>query len=128
MAKKPRLQLINSPKANRASPPTTLGKSGAKLWSSIQDEYRIDDAGGLALLHQVCLSIDRADECADAIDRDGAMIRTQNGGLKEHPLLKLELASRAFAVKSLLRLGLDITPSRNTPGRPSGTHNPTQRA
>src|SRR6476659_3947002 len=126
MARKPRLTLIESSKANPTRTPATLGKSGGKLWQSIQDEYRIDDAGGLALLLQICLSIDRADECAEAIDRDGPMIRTQNGGLKEHPLLKLELSSRAFAVKSLLRLGLDITPPRSTPGRPSGTHNPTR--
>ena len=55
------------------------------------------------------------------------LIRTKNG-LRDHPLLKLELASRAFAVKSLLRLGLDITPPRNSPGRPPGTFNQTRGA
>ena len=77
------------------------------------------------MLLQICAAADRAEECAEAIDRDGPMIRTQNG-LRDHPLLKLELASRAFVVRSLHRLGLDIEPTRNGPGRPSGTHNPTR--
>lgn len=126
MAKKPKLALVPSTKPTSTSAPSTLGTSGSKLWRSIQDEYRIDDAGGIALLTQICLSIDRADECAAAIDRDGVMIRCQNGAMKDHPLLKLELASRSFAVKSLLRLGLDIVPPRNAPGRPSGTFNRTK--
>ena len=126
MAKKPKLTVVNSD-AKPTSAPSTLGTSGSKLWRSIQDEYRIDDSGGIALLTQICLSIDRADECAAAIDRDGVMIRTKNG-LRDHPLLKLELASRSFAVKALLRLGLDIEPNRDGPGRPSGTFNPTRGA
>lgn len=125
--KKPRLTIIDSSNTKPTSAPRTLGKSGAALWNSIQDEYRISDSGGLALLQQLCLAIDRADECAETIDRDGPMIRTKNG-LRDHPLLKLELASRAFAVKSLLRLGLDITPPRNSPGRPPGTFNQTRGA
>ena len=127
MAKNPPLTLVKPTpsKANGASPPSGLGKSGKMLWQSIQSEYKIDDAGGRALLHQICISIDRADECAEAIDRDGPMIRTKNG-LRDHPLLKLELQSRAFIVRALHRLGLDIEPPRAGPGRPSGTVNPTR--
>jgi Phage terminase, small subunit len=125
MAKKPRLTLVNPSKLNPTRTSSTLGPSGTHLWNSIQDEYRIDDAGGRAMLLQICAAVDRAEECAEAIDRDGPMIRTKNG-LREHPLLKTEIASRAFVVRSLHRLGLDIEPPRSTPGRPSGTHNPTR--
>jgi P27 family predicted phage terminase small subunit len=128
MPKKPRLTLVNATplKVNPTATPSTLGKAGAKLWASIQDEYRISDSGGLALLTQICIAIDRADECAEVVDRDGPMIRGQNGALREHPLLKQELASRALALKYLLRLGLDVTPPRAGPGRPSGINNPTR--
>ena len=125
MAKKTRLTLVNSTKANLTSTPSTLGKPGATLWQSIMSEYKIDDAGGREMLLQICTAADRADECAEAIDRDGPMIRTKTG-LREHPLLKLELASRSFVVRSLHRLGLDIEPTRDGPGRPPGTFNPTK--
>jgi hypothetical protein len=125
--KKPVLTVIRSD-GKPASTPPILGKSGAKLWQSIQSEYRIDDAGGRAILLQICLTLDRADECAEALDGDGVMIRTKSGGLRDHPLLKLELASRSFVVKSLHKLGLDIEPSRATTGRPPGTFNPTRGA
>ena len=63
MAKKPKLTLVDaaSSKANPAATPATLGKTGAKLWASIQDEYRIDDAGGRAMLLQICTAADRAE-------------------------------------------------------------------
>jgi P27 family predicted phage terminase small subunit len=125
MAKKPRLTLVD-PTSKAPPPPSTLGASGATLWNSIQTEYRIEDSGGRALLLQACTAIDRADECAETIDREGMMIRTSNGGRREHPLLRLELSNRAFAMKSLHRLGLDIEPTRATAGRPSWTVNPTR--
>jgi P27 family predicted phage terminase small subunit len=125
MAKKPRLTLVDLT-SKTPPPPSTLGKSGAKLWEAIQSEYRIADSGGRALLLQACTAIDRADECSETIDREGMMIRTSNGGRREHPLLRLELANRAFAMKSLHRLGLDIEPPRPGPGRPPGSMNPTR--
>ena len=36
------------------------------------------------------------------------------------PLLKHELAARAFVVRTLARLGLDLEPVRAGPGRPPG--------
>lgn len=102
--------------------PASLGKAGAKLWQSIQQEYRIDDAGGSEMLLQICSTADRAAEYAAIIDAEGPMISTKHG-LKEHPLVKHELAARSFVVRSLHRLGLDIEPTRNVVGRPPGTYN-----
>jgi hypothetical protein len=101
-------------------PPSTLGAAGAKLWGAIQGEYQIGDAGGTEMLLQICSAADRADEFAATIASDGPVIRTKTG---MHPLLKHELATRAFIVRALHRLGLDIEPTRNVVGRPPGTFN-----
>jgi hypothetical protein len=48
-----------------------------------------------------------AESLRDAIDRDGEIIRTK-AGPREHPGLKHELAARAFVVRTLHKLGLDV--------------------
>jgi Phage terminase, small subunit len=120
MAKKPTLTVVDIASSNPLAPPASLGKAGAKLWQSIQGDYRIDDSGGIEMLLQICSAADRADECSEIIARDGPVIRSK-AGLKDHPLLKHELQARSFIVRSLHRLGLDIEPTRNVVGRPPGT-------
>jgi hypothetical protein len=97
-----------------------LGKAGRTLWHRIRSEYDVTDAGGEEMLFQICAAADRADECAKIIAHDGPTIRTKQG-LKDHPLLRHEAAARSFIVRSLHRLGLDIEPTRNAPGRPPGS-------
>jgi hypothetical protein len=46
------------------------------------------------------------------------VIETKAGVLREHPLIPHELAARAFAVRALAKLGLDLEPMRTSPGRP----------
>jgi hypothetical protein len=121
MAKKPELTVVGQPAATPSSPPANLGEAGTKLWQALQKEYRIDDAGGCEMLLQICLAADRAEECAAVIAADGPTIRTKAAGIRDHPLLKHELAARSFIVRSLHRLGLDIEPKRDGPGRPPGT-------
>ena len=126
MRKSPPLTLVNSSsKSNTLSPPASLNEAGAKLWRSILSEYRIEDSGGREMLAQICGAADTVAECDKIIAQDGKTIRI-NGGLKEHPLLKVQLAARSFIVRSLHRLGLDVEPTRDAVGRPSGTFNPTR--
>src|SRR5215831_18860341 len=98
--KKPRLTIVTS-KPNPLAPPATLGQAGAKLWQRIQHEFRVDDAPGAATLEEICAAADRLAEFAETIARDGATIRTKTGGLRDHPLLKHELATRAFLTRAL---------------------------
>lgn len=77
------------------------------------------------MLQQICGAADTVAECDKIIAQDGKTIRFK-GGLKEHPLLKVQLAARSFIVRSLHRLGLDVEPTRDVVGRPSGTFNPTR--
>ena len=116
----PPLTIVGSSIANPLAPPATLGKTGAELWRTIMSEYAIEDGGGRQILLQSCAAADRAAECASLIARDGLTVRSPHGP-KDHPLLKHELAARAFVVRSLHKLGLDIEPVRE-PGRPSARH------
>ena len=115
----PPLTIIGPTTVNPHAPPATLGKTGANLWNRVMSEYGIDDAGGREILLQSCAAADRAAECAELVARDGLTVRSPTGP-KDHPLLKHELAARAFVVRSLHKLGLDIEPVR-APGRPSGS-------
>jgi hypothetical protein len=56
------------------------------------------------------------------IDREGEVLKVK-GGLKDHPGLRHELASRAFVVKTLSRMGLNVEVPARSPGRPGGMGN-----
>jgi hypothetical protein len=88
------------PLADLIESPADFGETGAQLWRSIQQQYEISDAGGLAMLRLACESADRAEACRKQIDSDGLMIRGRTGQ-REHPLLKAELGARSFTVRTL---------------------------
>jgi hypothetical protein len=106
MAKNLKLHVVGA-SAPGVDPPRPLRKAGRALWNAVQREYDIADIGGVTLLQEACAAIDRAEELAAEIAADGAVIRTR-GGVKEHPALKAELACRAFAVRTIQKLGLNF--------------------
>ncbi len=116
--KKPKLTVVAPTIADPGQPPSSLGEAGANLWRSVMSEYDITDAGGMTLLVQACAAMDRIAEYSDIIAHDGPVIATKHGP-KEHPLLKMELASRSFVVRTLARLGLNMEPLKGI-GRPGG--------
>lgn len=118
MAKKPVLKVVPATPPNPTDPPANLGQHGAALWKTVLSEYDLPDCGGQEMLRQACAALDRAESCADHIREHGEMIATRTGA-RENPLLKHELSSRAFVVRTLHRLGLDVEPVRPM-GRPSG--------
>jgi hypothetical protein len=120
---KPVLTLVTPTELNGPPPPSSLGPSGRKFWQDVQSEYDIADVGGRRMLEQVCLAFERAEGLHAEIERDGPMIRTR-GAIKEHPAIKLELAARAFIVRTLAKLGLNFEPVRPGPGRPGGEWRP----
>ena len=99
------------------SPPRPLGSHGAALWDRIQREYAITDCGGVELLCLASQELDRAESLAEAIVRDGNVIYSRTGVPRTHPAVKDELACRAFVVKTLERLGLNVEAIK-PPGRP----------
>jgi Phage terminase, small subunit len=88
------------------------------LWKAVMTDYQITDSGGVEMLTGACQQLDRAESLREQIDRDGEIIRGKTG-LKEHPGLRHELAARAFVVRTLARLGLDVEAIRAV-GRPGG--------
>ena len=119
-APKPDLRVIGQSPAPRVEPPRPLGEHGLALWRAIVGDYEFSDPGSLEVLAQACLALDRAELCAAEIAKDGQMIRTKTG-MRSHPLLRDELANRAFCVRALSKLGLDLEPLHDRPGRPSGS-------
>jgi hypothetical protein len=101
-------------------PPIKLGLVGMSLWRDVLVAYEFSDRASYETLAQACSAADRAAEMAEQIDRDGVAIRTKTG-LRDHPLLKHELAARAFVVRSLAKLGLDLEPLRAVAGRRGGS-------
>ena len=115
---KPPLTVVNLA-SSAPKPPANLGPAGVSLWRSIMAEYDISDAGGRTLLEQAAAAYDRAERLRVEIERDGEIIRGR-AGMREHPALRGELASRAFICRTLQRLGINLEATRMTSGRPSG--------
>ena len=109
------LKLVPAPPAH-GEPPRPLGVQGLDLWRRIQSEYAIRDTGGMELLTQACQGLDRAEELAARIAKDGAVIQGRFGP-QAHPALKAEMEARAFVCRTLQRLGLNLEPVKR-PGRP----------
>src|SRR5262245_32757709 len=113
--RKPNLKLVDTSAATTASttsnpfdPPANLGKSGASTWRSIMSAYEIRDAGGIELLGQLCGALDDLAATSKTIAHDGLMVRTGNGGVREHPLLRHQISLRSFISRTIQRLGLDV--------------------
>lgn len=114
-----KLKLVGGKPPSTPEPPRSLGKTGRRLWDSIHAEYAIVDAGGVELLLLACEALERAEQLREQIDKDGPVIRLKGGVLRDHPALKHELANRAFVTRAIARLGLDVEPLRDGPGRPT---------
>ncbi len=99
------------------TPPRPLGVHGTSLCNAVMREYGITDRGGIELLAQVGGAVDRIEALREAIDRDGEVVIVR-GVPRAHPGLRDELAARAFVVRTLERLGLNVEAVKAGPGRP----------
>jgi hypothetical protein len=115
---KPPLTLVD-PAATGVAPPRKIGRHGRQLWDRVQSEYAIEDVGGRELLAQACAAEDTAESLAEAIARDGHVIHSRTGVPRTHPAVKDELACRAFVVRTIERLGLNVEVVKPV-GRPAG--------
>jgi hypothetical protein len=101
--------------------PRGLGEQGQRLWTAVQGQYDISDAGGVELLRLACLACDRAERLRKIINSDGELVEGKDGApAKEHPLLRAEHLARSYISQTLSRLGLNLEPLRPGAGRPPG--------
>jgi hypothetical protein len=113
-------KVLSRPEAKGLQPSHTLAKAGATLWAQITAEYDLSDSGGRELLLLACESLDRVESLRSQIDKQGEYVTDSKGNRRDNPLLRHELAGRAFISKALSRLGLALeTPARGV-GRPPG--------
>ena len=113
-----KLKLIDT---RAGGPPRPLGRYGMALWHRITHDFDISDAAGIELLCLACQALDRAEECRALIDKHGAvLIHRDSGVIRQNPLLRDELANRAFVAKQLERLGVNQEPTKSV-GRPTGS-------
>ena len=114
---KPLLKVVTLSTPTGPQPPRKLGEHGLTLWKTIMAEYGVEDSGGVEILLQVCTALDRAEAQRAIIDEDGESV-TIKGVPRAHPLLREELANRAFICRGLQRLGLNIETVKPV-GRPA---------
>lgn len=112
----------NKRRPAKLQPPRPLGEQGQRLWDAIQAEYAVTDAGGVEMLALGCEALDASAAYDAAINKDGAVQHLANGALKEHPLVKHSLAAKAFAVRTIEKLGLNFEAVKpvGRPGSPLG--------
>lgn len=95
--------------AGTPKPPRGLSKQAVSYWSMVVNEYALEDSA-LMMLESALRSLDRAEECARQIMRDGLTPLDRFGMPREHPLLQCERACRGAYVQTLNKLGLDFEP------------------
>ena len=118
MAKKPRkplLALVDAEATIGVQPPFALGQAGRSLWDRVQSEFDCSDVAGVEMLAQICATADLAEQLAQEIARDGAVVRLR-GSVRSHPAAKDLIAARSFVVRGLTRLGLNYEPLRAARG------------
>jgi len=81
--------------------PADLGPAGKKLWQDITQEFTLETAAEVQQFYEACVMEDRAVQLRARIDAEGVMPETLR---RDHPLLKHELAARAFVVRTLANL------------------------
>jgi hypothetical protein len=77
------------------TPPRHLGPAGKALYRSLQSEYGIEDAGGLAILAQAADCADRLESARKAIQEHGELVADRYGKPRLNPALVLEKDARA---------------------------------
>ena len=106
---------LNTPK-----PPRTLSGPSKTLWLTVQSQFGIDDAGGLAVLSAACEAHQRVRQAQVILKDEGLLVRDARGQIRPHPAVKIEVDSRAQFLAAVKQLNLDLEPLEHSVGRPGG--------
>jgi phage terminase small subunit len=102
----------------KQSAPKHLEATEVALFCSIQAEYDIRDAGGVALLTAACESAQRVRQAREHVAKAGLV----NKYGKPNPLLAVEREARRAFIAAIKELGLDVEAGGSV-GAPIGNQN-----
>jgi hypothetical protein len=89
------------------APSMTLTGRAAELHAKVLDRFELDEVAA-AILSLACESLQRSDEAAAIVTREGMCVADRWGQPQKHPASLLERDHRAAAAQSLQRLGLSL--------------------
>jgi phage terminase small subunit len=89
-------------------PPPGLSIEAKRLWTSLREQYDIDDVAGLLLLATAMQSFSRADRARAIVDKEGECVRDRWGQSKVNPACAVERDARAAMLTALRALRLDV--------------------
>jgi hypothetical protein len=87
--------------------PMELRGAAAELFAKVVQRYAVDEVA-TALLRCACESLQRAEDAAAIVTRDGLVVYDRFGAPRNHPAALLERDHRNAAANSLQKLGLQI--------------------
>jgi len=85
------------------SPAVTLTGDRRKLFDDVRNSYSLD-AASEALLRNGCESLERAEQLAAQVTRDGATFRDRFNAVRVNPAAQLERDFRGLASRTLQQL------------------------
>ena len=90
--------------------------SGRRLWRAVLVGYELEEHE-TALLREMCRTVDKLDELAEAVDRDGVMVPGPGLTVRVHPALvesrQLKVAFARLAAALRLPAGDEADPAAN---------------
>ena len=102
-------------------PPSALSKAAKIWWRRLYSEYDLQDEGAAFLLESALRAFDRMNQAAELVEQHGVCTLDRYKQLKPNPAVAAERDARAAMLQAFKALNLDVMPSRDGPGRPSGT-------
>ena len=97
--------MVRSKGGELPPPPEHLSDFSKGLWKKVMTHWFSE--GRLIMLEQALISLDRANQAREVIDRDGLVAVTTRTGVSHlHPAAKLERESRQLFMKAWKAIGL----------------------
>jgi P27 family predicted phage terminase small subunit len=88
--------------------PAHLSERAASFWRHLMPD-RCGSPGRILLLEAALDALDRADEAAELIKRDGLVTKSERSGVVHaHPAIAVEAAARRQFIRLWMHLGLDF--------------------
>lgn len=96
----PSANLSPPPDGGAVPPPAGTEASGARLWTSVLDEYELEEHE-MALLREAVRAVDQLDELAAIVRSEGIVVVNPGGGQRVHPA-QVEARQLRIALARLL--------------------------